>query len=152
MNAAKQAKDICHKNGQNLTPIREAVLGILTNAAHPMSAYEILDKYREDHTSGTQPPTIYRALTFLEANSLIHRIASTRQFVICDHIGEHCSDDMTQFFICDECGLVEESLLSNALRDEIQNQAKKIHFKVNRPSLEIHGVCAKCQIKNKSKK
>lgn len=141
----RKAKQLCFENGQNFTPIRESVLTILMQAGQPMSAYDILDKYRQSHPSGAQPPTIYRALSFLEDNGLIHRMASTRQFVICDHIGEHHSHDLTQFFICDECGLVEESLISHSLLHEINDQANKIHFQVKQPSLEIHGLCQNCQ-------
>ncbi|WP_130538292.1 Fur family transcriptional regulator [Thiomicrorhabdus indica] len=146
MNSIEHARKLCQANGQKFTPIREAVLTILMNAAQPMSAYDILDKYRDGAQLGAQPPTIYRALSFLEENGLIHRMASTRQFVVCDHIGEHCShNDMTQFFICDECGAVEEALISHALLHEIQEQAEKLHFKVQQPSLEIHGLCRSCQ-------
>ncbi|BBP46423.1 transcriptional repressor [Thiosulfatimonas sediminis] len=141
----QKAKQICFENGQNLTPIRETVLSILSQAGQPMSAYDILDKYRENSQSGAQPPTIYRALAFLEENGLIHRMASTRQFVICDHIGEHHSHDMTQFFICDQCGTVEESLVSPALWHEIHDQAENIGFLVKQPSLEIHGLCRNCR-------
>lgn len=145
MDALQQAKKICIDNGQNFTPIREAVLSILMDSGLPMSAYDILDKYRQDQSSGAQPPTIYRALAFLEENGLIHRMASTRQFVICDHIGEHQAHDLTQFFICDKCGTVEESIISHALWHEINDQAEKIHFLVKQPSLEIHGLCKTCQ-------
>lgn len=145
MNSLEHARKICQANGQKFTPIRESVLKILMSAAQPMSAYDILDKYRDATKSGAQPPTIYRALAFLEDNGLIHRMASTRQFIVCEHIGEHCSHDMTQFFICDECGAVEEALISHALLHEIQQNAEILHFKVQQPSLEIHGLCKSCQ-------
>lgn len=145
MKQLDKAKQICIENGQNLTPTREAVLLILMQSEMPMSAYDILDKYRDSNASGAQPPTIYRALAFLEENGLIHRMASTRQFVVCDHIGEHHCCDVSQFFICDECGAVEEGVLPRKLLDEIHAQANKIDFFVNQPNLEIHGTCKKCQ-------
>ncbi|MBN2646258.1 MAG: transcriptional repressor [Thiotrichales bacterium] len=145
MTPLQQAKQICASNGQNLTPIREAVFSILLQGAQPMSAYEILDRYRQNQPSGAQPPTIYRALAFLEENGLIHRMASTRQFLVCDHLGEHHAHDVTQFFICDACGAVEESIISHALWHEITDQAAKIQFQVKQPSLEIHGVCRNCR-------
>lgn len=145
MESLEQARKICQKNGQKFTPIRASVLEILMNAAQPMSAYNILDKYRDATKPGAQPPTIYRALAFLEDNGLIHRMASTRQFVVCEHIGEHCSHDMTQFFICDNCGTVEEALISHDLQHQIQQNAETLNFKVQQPSLEIHGICKDCQ-------
>ena len=141
----QEAKQICFDNGQKLTPIREAVLEILMQSELPMSAYDILDKYRESHSQGAQPPTMYRALSFLEENGLIHRMASTRQFVVCDHIGQHHCCDVTQFFICDECGAIEEGIISSKLLEEVNQQAKHIGFNVNQPSLEIHGFCKNCQ-------
>lgn len=141
----QKAKQICLEKGQKLTPIREAVLDILMQSSLPMSAYDILDKYRENHAQGAQPPTIYRALSFLEENGLVHRMSSTRQYLVCEHIGQsHCCH-LTQFFICDTCGAVEEAVLPSQMLLEVKEQAKKMQFLVNQPSLEIHGTCKCCQ-------
>jgi len=143
--AIQQAKQICIANGQNLTPIREEILSLMIAAQQPLTAYELLDKYRESHKSGAQPPTIYRALNFLEDNGFIHRLNSTRQFVVCDHLGEHDTHTLTQFFICDQCGTIEETLMNHTILHAIQAKAQQLNFAIKQPNLEIHGLCALCQ-------
>lgn len=141
----QKAKQICVDKRQNFTPIREAVLDILIQSDLPMSAYDILDQYRQHHVQGAQPPTIYRALSFLEENEFIHRMASTRQFVVCEHIGEHNCCAMTPFFICDQCGTIDEGAIADSVLLSLGEQAKKTGFVINQPSLEIHGICQRCQ-------
>ena len=51
------------------------------------------------------PPTVYRALDFLLAHKLIHKIESVSAFVACDDV-EHPHE--SQFMICDDCGATEE--------------------------------------------
>lgn len=112
----KLAHETCQTNGQRLTAIREKVLRLLLEADKPMSAYELLEQYKLDEQSGTQPMTIYRALSFLEAQSLIHRLASTRQYVACHHAHEKAPhSELTQFLMCDHCGGIEETPLSDVL-------------------------------------
>ena len=141
----EKAHGLCALKGQKLTPIRHKILSLLLQANRPLTAYELLDLYREGQTSGTQPPTIYRALAFLEQAGLIHRLASTRQYVACDHLGAEHPAGFAQFFICDACGHLHETLLSDAIWQAIETQAKQHHFQVKQPNLEIHGLCEKCQ-------
>jgi len=145
LQAIQKAKQICVINGQNLTPIREEVLSLMIAARQPLTAYELLDKYRKSHKLGAQPPTIYRALSFLENNGFIHRLSSTRQFIVCDHLGEHNTHTLTQFFICDQCGAIEETLMNRMIWNEIQAKAQELKFNIKQPNLEIHGLCSKCQ-------
>lgn len=91
--------------------------------------------------------TIYRALNFLEAKSLIHRLASTRQYVACHHLTETHHSELTQFLMCDECGAIEENPMSESLWTAIQQNAERTHFHINQPNLEIHGTCEKCLCK-----
>lgn len=142
----RHAIDTCRANGQRLTTIREKVLRLLLEADKPLSAYELLEQYKINEQSGTQPMTIYRALSFLEAQSLIHRLASTRQYVACHHAHENSPhSDFTQFLMCDHCGGIEETPLPDALWKAIHTHAERTHFHIDQPSLEIHGTCRKCQ-------
>jgi Fur family zinc uptake transcriptional regulator len=142
----KLAHETCQASGQRLTAIREKVLRLLLEADKPMSAYELLEQYKLDEQSGTQPMTIYRALSFLEAQSLIHRLASTRQYVACHHAHEKAPhSELTQFLMCDHCGGIEETPLSDVLWQAIQANAELTHFHIDQPSLEIHGTCRTCQ-------
>lgn len=134
----------CSANRAQLTPSRESVLEILSTSSAPMSAYDILDLYQKKHASGAQPPTIYRALSFLENKGFIHRVASTRKYLTCDHLGHHSDQTFTLFFICDQCGSAQETLISQSFLSEVNAQATQIGFTLNQPSLEIQGTCEKC--------
>lgn len=144
----KQAKITCQQQGLRLTPIREKVLRLLLTLDKPMSAYELLEHYKIDEQSGAQPMTIYRALNFLESQSLIHRLASTRQYVACHHIHDTPHSELTQFLMCDHCGGIEEAPLQDSLWSAIRQNAEQTHFQIDQPSLEIHGTCQQCQTNN----
>ena len=141
----QQAKSICKQQGVRLTAIREKVLRLLLEIGRPVSAYDLLEQYKMSEKSGSQPMTIYRALSFLESFSFIHKLESTRQYVACHHLDKSCHSEFTQFLMCNHCGDVEEVPLTDALWKNIQKNAKKTHFKVEQPSLEIHGICNTCQ-------
>ena len=53
------------------------------------------------------PITIYRALDFLLAQGLVHRIESRNAFVACVH--KHDSGDPIVFLLCERCGAVGEA-------------------------------------------
>jgi len=143
----KQAKQTCLLEGKKLTPVREKVLALLLQANQPMSAYELLEEYKKASQSGSQPMTIYRALDFLEQVQLIHKLASTRQYVACNHLAhptcEHAN--LTQFFMCHRCGNITESPLPHAVWQLIKQTATAEHFVIDQPNLEIHGLCQNCQ-------
>lgn len=146
-NLLQQAKISCLQEGKKLTSVREAVLEILLQTNQPMSAYELLDEYKKLNQSGSQPMTIYRALAFLEEMQLIHKLASTRQYVVCNHLceqlGEHAH--LTQFFMCHQCGSITESPLPNEVWELIQQTAAREQFVIDQPNLEIHGLCQYCK-------
>lgn len=105
----EQIEAICRERGVRLTDQRRRVLAILLACERPMGAYDIMQALDEQHTDGsahrTAPPTVYRALEFLQAQGFIHRIASLQAFVACaepDH--RHAG----QFLICTDCGRVDE--------------------------------------------
>src|SRR5918911_921919 len=69
------------------------------------------------------PITVYRALEFLMAEGLAHRLASRNAFVACPH--RHGPGDLVAFLICDACGGVDEMssaplgrALSSLLKEE----------------------------------
>lgn len=147
-NLIELAKQQCQQDGKKLTPIREQVLNLLIQAKAPLSAYDLLDLYKSNNDSGCQPMTIYRALDFLEDMQLVHRLSSTRQYVICDHLKtDHKTCDHahhTQFLMCNECGQAHEAPLPDEIWQLIQQQAEKTNFHIKQPNLEIHGTCKNC--------
>ncbi|KUJ72404.1 Fur family transcriptional regulator [Thiomicrospira sp. WB1] len=141
----QQAKRVCQQNGQRLTPIRAGVLQLLLESEQPLSAYELLAHYQTKHVSGAQPMTIYRALHFLQQQSLIHHLSSRRQYVACDHPHTHAAHRLTQLLLCDECGHTQEVPLEPHLSEAMQNHAQAHAFRLKQTELELHGLCAHCQ-------
>lgn len=134
-----RAEAIVEAQSGRLTPLRREVLHLILAADAPIGAYELLTRLRESRTRAA-PPTVYRALDFLLACGLIHRISRLSAFIAC--IG-HAPGHAAQFLICRGCGLVAEidaSAVSEALREE----ALRHGFTIAAATIEAEGLCAAC--------
>jgi Fur family zinc uptake transcriptional regulator len=134
-----QAEQLCTQRGTRLTALRRRVLEIILSRDTPQGAYAILDVLRDDGRLGA-PPTVYRALDFLLAQGLIHRLTSKNVFIGCLRPGEHHSG---QFLICKDCGKVRE-LSSQALEVTIREKASDHDFQVDSQIVEVLGHCHDC--------
>jgi Fur family zinc uptake transcriptional regulator len=139
--ALKHAEALCAKRGEWLTPMRRHVLEVLSASHKPLGAYEIIDLVA---ARGPRPApiTIYRALDFLTAQGLVHRIESRNAFLAC--INNHASDAPVVFLICEHCGAVGEAP-SAAVADQLKSAARAAGFAPKAPVIEISGVCAHCR-------
>ena len=104
-----------------------------------MKAYDLLSGYAAQGEPIAKPPTIYRALDFLLAHGLVHRIETLNAFVACTNDGAHSAE----FLICDCCGRVEE--LGLGVDQAAAAAAAGRGFRPTRVVLEVHGLCADCQ-------
>lgn len=138
--AVSRARSICGEKGIRLTPLRERVLQLVWNSHRPIGAYEILDVLRSER-GGAAPPTVYRALDFLVANGLVHRIESLNAFVGCADAGHGHGE---QFLICRECGKVVE-LSDKSLETAVSAAAKQVGFSIESRIIELRGTCPFCQ-------
>jgi Fur family zinc uptake transcriptional regulator len=134
------AEKICTSRSQKLTPMRRKVLEVLASSHKPLGAYEIIDAVAG---SGPRPApiTIYRALDFLMANGLVHRIASRNAFLACGH--NHDSGALVTFLICESCGTVGEAPAAEVSRT-LESAAKGVGFTPKMSVVEITGLCAHC--------
>ncbi len=133
------AEQICQERGVRLTSQRRQVLEIIFSHEKPMGAYDVLDCLKQNLPQA-KPPTVYRALDFLLAQGLLHRLESLNAFVGCihpDHL--HAS----QFLICRECGLVEE-LESKSVDRTLDKALKDSGFEADAQVIEVTGRCARC--------
>src|SRR6202521_3822224 len=87
----------CTERGQRLTPIRRKVLAVLLGSHKPLGAYDIIERLALKRVRPA-PITAYRALEFLRANGLVHRIASRNAFIACVH--DHAAGELVVFLIC----------------------------------------------------
>ena len=137
--ALARARDHCSRNEVRFTAIRRRVLEIVWQSHRPLGAYGILEILVSEGRS-CAPPTVYRALEFLLAQALVHRIASLNAFVGCGHPG-HLG--MGQFLICQCCGSATE-LNDEQVEQAITRGAHSVGFKAEAQTIEVTGVCPNC--------
>lgn len=137
--ALEAAVEHCRREGARLTPLRRKVLGAVWRSHSPLGAYEICDLLVAEGES-VLPPTIYRALRFLERHGLVHRIPSLNAFIGCNQRDHHHD---ARYLICSDCGLVAE-LPANDLTALLSDQAAEIEFEPTEVRLEAVGRCKPC--------
>jgi Fur family zinc uptake transcriptional regulator len=142
------AVDLCATRAQRLTPMRRRVLEVLAGSHKPLGAYEIIDAAA---AGGPRPApiTVYRALDFLMANGLVHRIESRNAFLACVH--NHDSGAVVAFLICEACGEVGEAP-GGDIAITVAAAAKSAGFSPSMSVVEITGVCAHCSLQRAAQK
>ena len=137
--ALEQAEALTRKRGQKLTRIRRKVLRLLLESAEPAKAYDLLGSL--DGEGAAKPPTIYRALDFLQEVGLAHKIESLNAYVACGHASHSHS---AVFLICDTCGGAEE-LHAVTTTAAIEAETHAAGFNISHATLEAHGTCRACR-------
>ena len=138
--ALSSAEDRCTGDGDRMTAPRRRVLELLLQAGEAVKAYDLIARYGEDGTAA-KPPTVYRALDFLEKKGLAHRIASISAYVACS-VGERAH--AAAFLICDCCGATEE--VTPPEGEALQTAAVVAGFELQRTTIEGHGRCPACRV------
>ena len=139
--AISHAEAVCRERAQKFTPIRRQVLQALLSSHRPLGAYEVIDELAKSMPRPA-PITVYRALDFLMANGLVHRIESRNAFIAC--INNHASGSLVVFLICERCGAVGEAP-ARAVAEALRVAANAAAFVPKTPVIEITGVCAHCR-------
>ena len=133
------AETRCAAEGLRFTPVRRKVLELLLQNHRALGAYTILDRLREDGF-GSQPPVAYRALDFLVANGLAHKIERLNAFIACVHPSH---SHTPAFMICRLCDTVAEAQSSSWSR-ALGDAARATGFRIERTVVEAEGVCPAC--------
>ncbi|MBW4089953.1 MAG: transcriptional repressor [Proteobacteria bacterium] len=150
-----RADAICAGRGAKLTALRRDVLGLILDADTPVGAYDLLDRLRRSRGNAA-PPTVYRALEFLGAQGLVHRVERLAAFVGCVAQPEpvaptpagaapapHAHTHAAQFLICRHCGRAIE-LDDPELAHALAAAAARRGFTVAAATIEAEGLCASC--------
>ena len=132
------AESRCVQAQERLTSPRRRVLELLLQADAPQKAYDLIAAYGPDG-GAAKPPTVYRALEFLERLGFAHRIESLNAYVPCrmDRAGHRAA-----FLICDCCGAAQE------FEPDFSAQlaaAAHAGYQVQSLTLEARGLCPACQ-------
>lgn len=136
--ALDEAERRCAEAGEKLTAPRRRVLELLLTAGQPTKAYDLIAAYGAGGEAA-KPPTVYRALEFLERAGMAHRIASISSYVACaGHEGAHTA----AFLICDCCGDTREIEPPAAM--DLAARAEASGYALDRVTIEAHGRCGAC--------
>ena len=128
----------CQESQARLTPPRRRVLELLLGAEGPLKAYELIAAYGAAGAPA-KPPTVYRALDFLERLGFAHRIESLNAYVPC-RLSE--TSHSAAFLICDCCGAAEEFEPDFAAEFAA---AEARGYALRAVTLEARGLCPACR-------
>lgn len=139
--AVARMEACCASKGLRLTALRRNVMRALAASHTPLGAYDIVERLATEG-EGAPPMSVYRALDFLVAEGLAHRIESRNAFLACAH--PHDADEVVVFLICESCGLTRE-VASHAVGRDLAWAARAAGFTPRQRVLEVAGLCARCR-------
>jgi Fur family zinc uptake transcriptional regulator len=137
--ALTAAEELCRRRSRRLTALRRRVLELVWSGHRPVGAYAVLEMLQTEGRAA--PPTVYRALEFLQEQGLVHRLASLNAYVGCIHPGRPHAG---QFLICESCQTLVE-LDDRKVTAAIAGSAGAAGFQVSRQTVEILGRCPRCR-------
>lgn len=132
------ARAHCAERGAQLTPQRAEVLELLLRRGGRAKAYDLQDDMQARH-GRVAPTTVYRALEFLQAQHLLHKVDAVNTFVVCEH-ADH--DHATLMVICPRCGTIEERHDTAAAEPLLAQLRRAGHVP---QAIEVKAVCARCR-------
>ncbi|PLR18899.1 Fur family transcriptional regulator [Caulobacter zeae] len=133
------AETRCAAAEQRLTAPRRRVLELLLQAGQPVKAYDLISTFAVDGPPA-KPPTVYRALEFLEKQGFAHRIESLNAYVACRR---EADGHAAAFLICDCCGATRE--FEPAATADIIAAGQAAGYALTGVTIEAHGRCADCK-------
>ena len=133
------AEQRCAATQERLTAPRRRVLELLLESNSPQKAYDLIAAFGA-HGEPAKPPTVYRALEFLERLGFAHRIESLNAYVPCRIDGQ---SHRAAFLICDCCGATRE--VAGPADDAMDRAAQEAGYVIARTTIEAHGRCAACR-------
>ncbi|NBB53008.1 transcriptional repressor [Rhizobium sp. CRIBSB] len=136
--ALDRAEARCIREGERMTAPRRRVLELLLAAGEPVKAYDLIARFGGEGQSA-KPPTVYRALDFLERQGMAHRIASISAYVAC---AGHETAHAAAFLICDCCGATRE--VATPAAEGLDKAAAAAGYAIERTTIEAHGRCPAC--------
>ncbi len=141
----KKSQETCELAGAKLTDKRKNVLIVLLASSTPLSAYEIVERYKTQFHESLPVMSVYRMLDFLIQEKLVHKLETAGQYMSCAHIACDHQHETPQFLICDRCGSVKEIGIKKHIIAELERSIQSTGFILAHRQLELHGVCKQCQ-------
>jgi Fur family zinc uptake transcriptional regulator len=137
--AMSAADRLCSTRGARLTDLRRRVLELVWSSHAPIGAYQLMERLGRER-GVVAPPTVYRALDFLAAQGLVHRIESLNAFVGCR---APASAHHAFFLLCRVCGEAAE-FDDPEIAAALDRRIGQTGFTPESERLEVAGTCARC--------
>ena len=136
----ERAERVCARRGARLTALRRDVLRHLAQGHQAIGAYEVMARMESEQGPAPAPISVYRALDFLQAHGLVHKIESRNAYVACSH--GH-ADERAVLLICEGCGMVAE-MSGGPVFEALDREAAAHGFAPARAVIELAGRCGHC--------
>jgi Fur family zinc uptake transcriptional regulator len=137
---SREVEAACARLGLQLTPLRLAVLEIVSQSPGPLGAYAIIEALSRRERKAIAPPTVYRTLDFFLEHGFFHKIESGNLYARCPHFDHAHSGAL---LVCEKCGLSDE-IEDAALTGALNAAAERAGFHARRRVVELVGLCRGC--------
>ncbi|AKH38492.1 MULTISPECIES: Fur family transcriptional regulator [Nitrosomonas] len=141
----QKSQEACASAGVKLTTKRKNVLIVLLRSPIPLSAYEIVERYKVQLNETLPVMSVYRILDFLIHEKLVHKLETASLYIACAHIACDHQHETPQFLICDRCHSVKEIGVKKHVMAELARGIQNTGFTLAHQQLELHGICNRCQ-------
>ena len=123
-----------------MTAQRKEVFELLLLRGGSAKAYDLQDDMRARH-GRVAPSTVYRALEFLMAQHLVHRVDALNTFIACnaEHQAHH-----PLLLVCSHCEAVTE-LHDDEAYDAVRSKLRQADSGILESEIEVKGICGKCR-------
>lgn len=131
--------------GERITPIRVALIKILSNNKTPQTPQELLTELAKKGFDANKT-TVYRQLETLRRFDIAREVNftdRTKRYELADEDGHH------HHLVCLQCQRIEDISFPTDLDKQEKTIWKKNKFKVLQHSLEFFGTCRVCRMKTK---
>lgn len=134
------AQAYCRTQGSRLTAQRKEVFELLLRRGGSAKAYDLQDDMRARY-GRVAPSTVYRALEFLMAQHLVHRVDALNTFIACN-AGHHAHHPL--LLVCSNCEAVTE-LEDDAAYEAVRKKLRQADSGFVESDIEVKGVCGQCR-------
>ncbi len=131
--------------GERITPIRIALVEILSKSKVPRTPQELLAELDKNGFKANKT-TVYRQLGTLQRFSIVHEVHfadRTKRYELVGESGHH------HHLVCLQCQRIEDVSFPTDLEKQEKAIWEKNKFKILQHSLEFFGTCKACQMKTK---
>jgi Fur family ferric uptake transcriptional regulator len=134
-------KALLKSTGQKFTIQREVILDELYNSNEHLTPEELYNLIQQKHPDlKTGIATVYRTLSLLEDSDIVTSLSFGSQ----GKKYELGAKDHHDHMICTKCGTITE-FVDEQIEDRQHKIAEELGFKMEDHSMQIYGICGKCQ-------